>query len=627
MFQILLGVIAAVILFLIGYITISCYIKKSKINLAEKAVFSLFSFFITPYFFYILNLIFNGNILSNRVIFYLVFILYIGIHLFFAFKNVKNDILEIKRKILNVKYWNYLKILFLISIFIVIIYCGYISIRPLLISPLLLGDYLFHIMYSRQFLNGFTNSHLPYQGFSNTYPFLVHTTIAFIKQLFDIHIFDAYYILVFLHSFLLPSVIILLGNKIFRKYWVTLLLLIFVVLNGGLKFVRRESWYYNTAMQISAVSHLPRQIIVSFFPLFVYLMFKLDEESKNSFFRIFSGIILGLSGVIHGNIFFYLVLLVIINILMNFKDKVSVKNFIYILILAFLITAPFYLPLLYSMFIQNSVNLAVQKGNTAILNIERFLTQYSIIGIMAIFNFTSINKMRFKKIWINIFIALLIIFIVTTFAFLLIKDRDPTWPWRQHRYGPIFCIFLSIFSVFSIYKLIFNKNVLVKSILIFLIILVVFISIGNVLDQSNWRCKLCLNSRNDAQILRDKDNIVNVVLGEANKNDVILAPSSVSNLIPYYVGLDLAFVGNEILYVSQSDYPSFQADREKEVNLIYQEKMKKDDLKEFLIKTNVSLLLAFEEDRQKFDLVEFLEYCCRGKWVNSKDLLVYKVKF
>ena len=627
MFYVLLGIIAAVILFLIGYITISCYIKKSKINLAEKVVFSLFSFFIVPYVFYILNLIFNGNILSNRAIFYSFFILYIFIHLIFAFKNVKNDILEIKRKIFNLEYWTIKRILYLISIFIVIIYCGYISIRPLLISPLLVGDYLFHIMYSRQFLNGFTQSHLPYQGFSSTYPFLVHTSIAFIKQLFNIHIFDAYYVLVFFHSFLLPSVIIRLGNKIFKKYWATLLLLIFVVLNGGLEFVGRESWYYNTAMQISAVSHLPRQIIVGFFPLFLYLMFKLDEESKNSFFIIFSGIILGLSGVTHGNIFFYLVLLVIITILMNFKDKVSVKNFIYILIFAFLITAPFYLPLLYSMFIQKSINLAVQKGNTSILTIERFLTQYSIIGIIAIFSFNSINKMRFKKIWVNIFIALLIIFIVTTFAFLLIKDRDPTWPWRQHRYGPIFCIVLSIFSVFFIYRLVIHKDALIKSILVFLIILFVFISIKNVLDQSNWRCELCFNSRNDAQILRDKDNIVNVVLREANKNDIILAPSSVSNLIPYYVGLDSAFVGDEILYVSQSDYPSFQTYREREVNLIYQEKIKKDDLKKFLIKTNTSLLLTFEEDKQKFDSVEFLEYCCKGKWINNKDLLVYKVKF
>lgn len=106
MYQVVLGIIAVIILFIIGYITINCDVRDTYINLAEKAVFSLFSFFIAPYIFYILHLIFNGNIFSNKAIFYSVFVIYIAIHLFFASKKIKSDVLEIKGRFFNPKYWN-----------------------------------------------------------------------------------------------------------------------------------------------------------------------------------------------------------------------------------------------------------------------------------------------------------------------------------------------------------------------------------------------------------------------------------------------------------------------------------------------------------------------------------------
>ena len=174
MIQLFIGICGIMAIFVIGYITLSSYIGRYQITAEDKLILSPLFFFNSVIFIFILNYVARGGILTNRIYFIVTIGIYIIIHLFFGYSNLKKDLIEFriilkdKRFGISRKKPFVLAVLFLISIGIVII--------PVIKGMWLGGDASRHVMRTMQLLNGFQLSHKPpYKGFTalSYYPFLL----------------------------------------------------------------------------------------------------------------------------------------------------------------------------------------------------------------------------------------------------------------------------------------------------------------------------------------------------------------------------------------------------------------------------------------------------------------------
>jgi len=324
-----LTLIVVISIYIIGYITLNAFLWKYHLDFYEKILLSPPLFFVMPLIAYIVNLFFDGRILSSNFYFYFFLIIFFTILCFFSYPKLKDDLFYLKDELGKLsKNLNIKNITFIISLIILISFTVFLSIRPLIISPMLGGDFFRHIMSSRQLLNGFLYSHWCYDIASNEQPFLMHSAIATVTRFFKLHIFDTVFVLIFFQAILLPVGVAVLTYKIKKKIWISLLLTFFICVNGGREFVWVESWVLNIAQHQTVPGVITGQISIALFPFFIYSIIKIFENRDNIFFRIYSSIILSILGTIHAHVFYFSIVFLAIMIILNFKNKKLIKTFL-----------------------------------------------------------------------------------------------------------------------------------------------------------------------------------------------------------------------------------------------------------------------------------------------------------
>ena len=625
----LITVIVIISIYIIGYITLNAFLWKYHLDFYEKILLSPSLFFVMPLITYIVNLFFDGRILSSNFYFYFFLIIFFTIICFFSYPKLKDDLVYLKDELGKLsKNLNLKNITFIISLTILVSFNVFLSIRPLIISPMLSkgGDFFRHIMYSRQLLNGFLYSHHCYNIAPNEQPFLMHSAIATVTRFFKLHIFDTVFILIFFQAILLPTGVAILGYKTKKKLWISLLLTFFICINGGREFVWRESWVLNIAQQQAIPGAIMRQISITLFSFFIYSVIKIFENRDNIFFRIYSSIILSILGIIHVHVFYFSMVFLAIMIILNFKNKKLIKTFLMISIIGISVSLIYYLPLIYNLLTRDL--LIWQKSDerwTLILNIKRFINHFGVIGIISIPSLFLMPKIKYRKIFISIFISLVIIYLFTFIADIITGEKDPIMPFRQHRFSFILYIFLSIIVVLFInffreaqrkYKLI---------LCIFLIFSNIAFSIKPLLVNSDIWCEVSTTRSVKYHLLfRDKENVVDKLLRIANKKDIISVPSEISKIFVFYSGLDVVFAPWAHVLLEEN-IPELQLERSKDIETIYNPDTDELIIKELFKKYKVKYFLVFKEDGKKFDPINFLKIIDEGKWLDNKNILIYKV--
>lgn len=624
-----IALIGTISIWIIGYLTLNTFLWKNNLNFYEKILLSPPLFFVMPLIAYIFNLFFNGKILSNKIYFFVFVILYFTVICFFSYSKIKNDLIYLKGELRKVPIRiNKKKIAFISSLIIIISLNIYISIRPLLIAPMLSygQDYFRHIMYSRQLLNGFLFTHWCYDISPNIQPFLMHSAIAVLTRIFNFHIFDTIFVLIFFQAILLPIGVSILGYKIKNKFWVSLLFTFFICLNGGKGFVWRESWVSSIVQQQALPGLIMRQMSITLFFFFIYSIIKIFEVRDSLFFPIYSSIIFSILGTIHAHVFYFSAGLLIIMIILNFKDKKLIKILIRIFVTGISVSLIYYLPLLYDLL--NKDLLMLQKSDerwTILLNFKRFLNFFGIIGVISIPSILLLPKIKYKKIFISIFIAVLIIYSITLIADLITGDEDPIMPFRQHKYFFIIYIFLSIMVILLINFLNKIEKKYILILCLFLIFLNVAFTTETILVNSDIWVDLSTRSGVKFNLLfRDKENVADKLLEIASKEDIISVPKEISKIFVHYSGLDVVYAPwkTELL---KENIPELQRERNKDIETIYSIGSNEVLIKELFDKYKVKYFLVFKEDRIKFDSMNFLEVIDEGKWLDNRKILIYKV--
>lgn len=622
-----LTLIVVISIYIIGYITLNAFLWKYHLDFYEKILLSPPLFFVMPLIAYIVNLFFDGRILSSNFYFYFFLIIFFTILCFFSYPKLKDDLFYLKDELGKLsKNLNIKNITFIISLIILISFTVFLSIRPLIISPMLGGDFFRHIMSSRQLLNGFLYSHWCYDIASNEQPFLMHSAIATVTRFFKLHIFDTVFVLIFFQAILLPVGVAVLTYKIKKKIWISLLLTFFICVNGGREFVWVESWVLNIAQHQTVPGVITGQISIALFPFFIYSIIKIFENRDNIFFRIYSSIILSILGTIHAHVFYFSIVFLAIMIILNFKNKKLIKTFLMISIIGISVSLIYYLPLIYNLLIRDlSIWQKSDERWTVILNIKRFLNHFGVIGVISIPSLFLISKIKYRKVFISVFISLVIIYSFTFIADIITGENDPIMPFRQQRFSYILCIFLSIMVVLFInfFREAQRKYMLILC--IFLIFSNIAFSIKPLLVNSDIWCEVSTTEGVKYNLLfRDKENVVDKLLRIANKKDIISVPSEISKIFVYYSGLDVVF-GPWAHVLLEENIPELQLERSKDIETIYNPGTDKLIIKELFKKYRVKYFLVFKEDRKKFDLINFLEIIDEGKWLDNKNILIYKV--
>ena len=622
-----LTLIVVISIYIIGYITLNAFLWKYHLDFYEKILLSPPLFFVMPLIAYIVNLFFDGRILSSNFYFYFFLIIFFTIICFFSYPKLKDDLFYLKDELGKLsKNLNIKNITFIISLTILISFTVFLSIRPLIISPMLGGDFFRHIMSSRQLLNGFLYSHWCYDIASNEQPFLMHSAIATVTRFFKLHIFDTVFVLIFFQAILLPVGVAVLTYKIKKKIWISLLLTFFICVNGGREFVWVESWVLNIAQHQAVPGVITGQISIALFPFFIYSIIKIFENRDNIFFRIYSSIILSILGTIHAHVFYFSIVFLAIMIILNFKNKKLIKTFLMISIIGISVSLIYYLPLIYNLLTRDlSIWQKSDERWTIILNIKRFLNNFGVIGIISIPSLFLISKIKYRKVFISIFISLIIIYSFTFIADIITGKGDPIMPFRQQRFSYILYIFLSIMVVLFINSLKEAQRKYMLILCIFLIFSNIAFSIKPLLVNSDIWCEVSIREGVKYNLLfRDKENVVDKLLRIANKKDIISVPSEISKIFVYYSGLDIVFGpwGHVLL---KENIPELQLERSKDIETIYNPGTDELIIKELFKKYRVKYFLVFKEDRKKFDLINFLEIIDEGKWLDNKNILIYKV--
>lgn len=622
-----LTLIVVISIYIIGYITLNAFLWKYHLDFYEKILLSPPLFFVMPLIAYIVNLFFDGRILSSNFYFYFFLIIFFTIICFFSYPKLKDDLFYLKDELGKLsKNLNIKNITFIISLTILISFTVFLSIRPLIISPMLGGDFFRHIMSSRQLLNGFLYSHWCYDIAPNEQPFLMHSAIATVTRFFKLHIFDTVFVLIFFQAILLPVGVAVLTYKIKKKIWISLLLTFFICVNGGREFVWVESWVLNIAQHQTVPGVITGQISIALFPFFIYSIIKIFENRDNIFFRIYSSIILSILGTIHAHVFYFSIVFLAIMIILNFKNKKLIKTFLMISIIGISVSLIYYLPLIYNLLTRDlSIWQKSDERWTIILNIKRFLNNFGVIGVISIPSLFLISKIKYRKVFISIFISLVIIYSFTFIADIITGENDPIMPFRQQRFSYILCIFLSIMVVLFINSLKEAQRKYMLILCIFLIFSNIAFSIKPLLVNSDIWCEVSIREGVKYNLLfRDKENAVDKLLRIANKKDIISVPSEISKIFVYYSGLDVVFSPWAHVLLEEN-IPELQLERSKDIETIYNPGTDKLIIKELFKKYRVKYFLVFKEDRKKFDLINFLEIIDEGKWLDNKNILIYKV--
>jgi len=626
----LIGIFGTLSIFIIGYLMLNVFSWKENLSFYEKILLSPALFFLMPLITYIVNLLFNGCIFSNGFYFYIYAAIYFIIITFFSFSRIKKDLLYLK-EMLNKLIINLdsKKVAFFISLIVIISLNIYFSIRPLIIAPLLAErhDFFRHIMYARQLLNGFIRTHWCYDIAPNLQPFLMHSAIAVLKRIFNFHIFDTVFILVLFQAILLPVAVALLGYKIGNKLWFSLLSTFFICINGGNEFIWRESWVLNIAQQQAFPGLFMRQMSITLFPFFIYSIIRIFEERDNKFFKIYSSIILAILGTIHAHVFYFSIVFIVIMIVLNFKKKKLIKNLLFILFIGVSVSLLYYIPLFLDLLTKNL--LVWQQSDerwTVLLNIKRFLNFFGVVGIISVPSIFLLPKIKYKKIFISIFIALTIIFLFTFIVDLMTGEQDPIMPFRQHRFSFVLYIFLSIMVLLFInfLKTIQRRHILV--ICVFLILINIAITTKAILENSDvWTYEIsAISGIRYEYLFRNNENAVDKLLKVANKKDIVSIPPEISKIFVMYSGLDVVYAP-WLHELYEENIPQLQLERENDIKTIYNIDTEGMILKKLFKKYKVKYFLVFEEDRKKFDSINFLEVIDKGKWLDNKNLLIYKV--
>lgn len=622
-----LTLIVVISIYIIGYITLNAFLGKYHLDFYEKILLSPPLFFVMPLIAYIVNLFFDGRILSSNFYFYFFLIIFFTIICFFSYPKLKDDLFYLKDELGKLsKNLNIKNITFIISLTILISFTVFLSIRPLIISPMLGGDFFRHIMSSRQLLNGFLYSHWCYDIAPNEQPFLMHSAIAVVTRFFKLHIFDTVFVLIFFQAILLPVGVAILTYKIKKKIWISLLLTFFICVNGGREFVWVESWVLNIAQHQAVPGVITGQISITLFSFFIYSVVKIFENRDNIFFLIYSSIILSILGTIHAHVFYFSIVFLAIMIILNFKNKKLIKTFLMILIIGISVSLIYYLPLIYNLLTRDlSIWQKSDERWTIILNIKRFLNNFGVIGIISIPSLFLVAKIKYRKVFISIFISLIIIYSFTFIADIITGKGDPIMAFRQQRFSYILYIFLSIMVVLFINSLKEAQRKYMLILCIFLIFSNIAFSIKPLLVNSDIWCEVSTTEGVKYNLLfRDKENVVDKLLRIANKKDIISVPSEISKIFVYYSGLDVVF-GPWAHVLLEENIPELQLERSKDIETIYNPGTDKLIIKELFKKYRVKYFLVFKEDRKKFDLINFLEIIDEGKWLDNKNILIYKV--
>ncbi len=322
--------------------------------------------------------------LSNYYYFAVFVFIYLGIHIKYSLKNIKIDYLEIKDMIKRPKRIKFKTILFAVLFTFSIIFSIYMSFKPILVGPNFVGDFARHIGGVQQLLNGFLQLHEPpYKGSPGTYPFLVHTSIAFLKKLTNIHVFDAFKMLIFFQAIFIPLAIFVLTLKITKNNWLSLLNILFVVFYGGSKFAWEKRLYYALALQKNNLVKVARITSICFLIVFLYLLYKLKENKSDKFYLYMSGIFLGILGCSYPFTFYFSSLLMILLLIFSIKDKIYAKSIILILLIGGAISLLFYAPLFFTIVKMGGITNPSPSDIKLTLPIRNYLA-YGSVGILGL---------------------------------------------------------------------------------------------------------------------------------------------------------------------------------------------------------------------------------------------------
>jgi len=489
------------------------------------------------------------------------------------------------------------------------------------------GDYSRHLGWANQLLIGKTLPYRFYKGMPTDYPWLFSATLAFMSRLTSVPPTEAYMYLTLIQVVLTPLSAFILTNEITKNKSASLFASFFVSLSGPMDIMKIILGGYEgpplmNYFPISAIMNVapvyPRDLAIPFFLTFLCVLHRAISAEKTRLY-VYCGLLMGITSLLHDILFIFMCALLLVLVIIS---RVRVR---------LLVTALSAIPLIslyYIPFLLDWIRLGTTPQGV-------LMTEYvfSALDIVYVFGFSipfgiyGVWLLR-ERIPIGK-IGLLLSIGFTSFSTGNWLHSLPGYlsiTFRLHRWLHILYLFLSIFSAYGLSELFYSirKRRKLPAVLILLLVL-----ISGILSTYGYSKSIeeLYSKPGYVEIYRtieDPNNIVSVLKEVITKDDVLLAPPRMSEIIWSLTGVDVVYVNN-----TRSIWLSFgtivpQEQRRIDVERVYQGNLSSVYLSELLSKYEVTIFVC--EAKEDAMLGKSYELIAHGTWIDKKSYSIYRVR-
>lgn len=446
--------IFVVLFFGVGLIVLNSSSGSAELRFIEKVAFSpiyFLSFFILVY---LMNIITGYSLLSSRFIIVSVFLIFLAMPLFFLYKNHRQT--QAFKRLPGIHFQ--LDDAFKSLLFVLFLgYVVYLCLRANHHTVLLSGDIKRHILFTRQILNGFLFSHSPpySENTLHSYPSLVHFSIAFFYQVFDIQIKQSYLFIYTLQLLLLPLGMFILVKKLTGDDWIALLAAILICFYSGTGKILWEpsGLWFNPARERFLPHHLTRTLGLSFVPFYFYALLSSLKKRGKRFYTFSSILALALTGLTHPYPFLFLLVFSFLFLVFNWTNNEIRKKIMVMVLAGALVGSLAYWPVILQSFQEKtttSFHMVLESPVQVLLTPELFWKYYGLVGIMGIFSLFFCFWFGYNRFASTLLVAVALVLVLTygkEVIRLLTGVNLPYHP-AQHKFGKIFFLcFVILFSM------------------------------------------------------------------------------------------------------------------------------------------------------------------------------------
>ncbi len=649
-----LGGAALLIVFAMGYVTMSAYTRNTRVDLWEKLYLSLVCFFFSVLVVGVCNILTGGVILSTRVNFlWVVLVFFVG-HAIAGYGVIKKDLARLEMIRVGQDF-SWPKFCFvsarLAVLCLLLLGVVYMAVRPLIPEVILGGDFKRHIMFASQLLNGFPFAHhLPYRGISHmgsSYPFLPHVAMAYFVRLLNVNVLDAYFILQMLQALLLPAGMFVLVYKLTNhNYWMGIFGIVLCTLYGGYSSEWQQvSWWFNPALQRLMPQHFTRMLSLGILLAFLSVRVHSSGDENTGVSQLFQGVILGIIGLCHTYAYAFALCFVVVGTFWAGHAEDVKKNAL-ILAVGLGIAMLGYIPSMASIIANFTVGPADYFEKPSLLFFsrpmgqvfltgQRFLTHYGAVGVCGVISFCFIKKFNYTGFYQGLLLTVLVILILTWSKEMVSVFLQVSLPYHptQQKFGKLIFLVLVVLSCTLIHKGFGWVNTIKGTKKIIPGSLILILLAGALQPGIFTTFEFMKNERLRGQDARfssfsDTTNIAHAAGKILTREDVVAVPFEFKSDFTCFTGINTLILDHpkahsfsrefarKILYADRQGRKRIEALSSLPYPLVF---------KRILDQYQITCIIVSQKNRLLYDPFGFLEYSCQGRWEKAGEYVMFRV--